>query len=185
MEEVQEIKRSEECPFCLIISGKIKTLKIYEDAKVVVILDINPASIGHMLVIPRKHYSLFSQISDQDLAHIMITISRLSQLVKKSFNTEALNIIIAEGELAGQRADHCIIHLIPRFKEDGLNFMWQPKKAKEEDLKQIQSLLLKNIQYLKEVEVQQEKKPEKPKEINRDELKFYEEQLLKQEEREP
>jgi histidine triad (HIT) family protein len=185
MENIQEIKKSEECPFCLIISEKIKTFKIYEDNKVVVILDINPASIGHMLVIPRKHYSLFSQISDQDLAHIFITISRLTQLVKKSLNSEGVNLFIAEGEIAGQRVDHCLIHIIPRFKDDGLNFTWQPKKMKEEDLAQLQSLLLKNIQLVKQVQAQQEVQKEKPKEITKEELKSYEEEIVKPEERLP
>src|SRR3989338_4502601 len=77
-EEIAQLQR-EQCIFCQIISGKIPTKKIYEDELAVAIVDINPASKGHLLLLPKEHYMIMPQVPDGLLAHLFLLAKKLSQ----------------------------------------------------------------------------------------------------------
>ena len=59
-----------ECIFCKIMNGSIPSYTIFEDEIVKVFLDINPNSLGHTLIVPKKHVSDFTTIDDETLLHI-------------------------------------------------------------------------------------------------------------------
>ena len=56
-EELKEFQKKQ-CVFCQIISGKVQSKKVYDDEKCIAILDINPANPGHVLLLPKEHYSI-------------------------------------------------------------------------------------------------------------------------------
>ena len=118
-EELQEFQK-QQCIFCQILSGKVPSKKIYEDDKCLAILDINPAAKGHLLLLTKEHYSIMPQIPDGILGHLAIISKYLSQSLLKILKVGGTNIFIANGLAAGQKAQHFMVHIIPRKEGDGL-----------------------------------------------------------------
>ncbi len=118
-EELQEFQK-QQCIFCQILAGKIPSKKIYEDDKCLAILDINPAAKGHLLLLPKEHYAIMPQIPDPVLGHLAIVSKHLSQALLKNLKVGGTNVFVANGLAAGQKAQHFMIHIIPRKEGDGL-----------------------------------------------------------------
>ncbi len=116
-EELREFQK-QQCIFCQIIKKKIPSKIVFEDNKSIAILDINPAIKGHILILPKEHYSIMPQIPKEDLDHLYLVSKYLSQALLKTIRTTGTNIFIANGVIAGQRAQHFILHLIPRKEGD-------------------------------------------------------------------
>ena len=76
-EELKEFQKKQ-CIFCQIIAGKVQSRRVYEDDHVIAILDVNPANPGHILVMPREHYSIMPQIPDEEIGHIFMVTKALS-----------------------------------------------------------------------------------------------------------
>ncbi len=127
------------CVFCKIIKGEIKQDYIYEDSKTIAILDINPAQPkgGHTLVMPKKHYEIFSDMLESEAEAVMSTMLKLSKALMKF--GEGLNIIQNNKRLAGQYVPHVHFHLIPRFDNDGVKISekWSSHKYKDGEMKEI------------------------------------------------
>jgi histidine triad (HIT) family protein len=109
----------EDCLFCKIISGKIPSNKVYEDDAVFAFLDIYPASEGHTLVAPKKHFSNFTDMNAEDVASLFEAARKITDAVEKAFSADGSNIGINNGEAAGQEVLHVHVHVIPRKKGDG------------------------------------------------------------------
>ncbi len=118
-EELKEFQKKQ-CLFCQIISGKVPSQKIYEDNKVLVILDINPAAKGHLLILPKEHYSIQPQIPDKEQGHLFGVAKKMSHLLLKGLKVSGTSLFVANGLVAGQKAQHFILHLLPRKDGDGV-----------------------------------------------------------------
>lgn len=118
-EELQELQR-QQCIFCQIIAGKVPSKKVYEDGTCLAILDINPAVKGHILLLPKEHYAIMPQVPEKVLGHLSIVTKNLSQVLLKVLRAEGTTVFIANGAAAGQRAQHFLLHLIPRKTGDGV-----------------------------------------------------------------
>ena len=116
-EELAELQK-QQCIFCQIIDGKVQAKKIYEDDKVVAVLDINPANPGHLLLMTKEHYPLMPLIPEEILSHLFMVTKSLSRVLLSAVNAEGANVFIANGSAAGQRAQHFMLHIIPRKTGD-------------------------------------------------------------------
>ena len=134
-------KKGSECVFCSIVEGKLKTKKIYEDNKVLAILDINPINFGHTLVIPKKHYSNLDLMKDEEVSYLFGIVNKLKFQISKLIDSEGSNILLSEGVVAGQNVDHIFVNIIPRFSNDGVEFDLKRKKINEEELEKLEKLL--------------------------------------------
>jgi histidine triad (HIT) family protein len=144
-EEMRELQK-QQCIFCQIISGKVQSRKVYEDDKAVAILDINPGNPGHLLLLPKEHYSIMPQVPDADAEYIFTVAKHLSQALIKALGAKGTNIFLANGAVAGQRAPHVMIHIIPRMPDDGLKAFNMPsKEASPEELAEIQPRISEKI----------------------------------------
>lgn len=138
---------NKDCVFCKIIKGEIKQASVYEDERTFVLLDIYPASKkgGHLLVMPKKHYEVITEMSDEDSRAVMWTIKKMSKALLKF--GEGLNIIQNNKKVAGQYVPHVHFHLIPRFENDGIMIekwaagKYKDQKEMEDMAKKIQNLL--------------------------------------------
>ncbi len=110
----------QQCVFCHIASGKIPAKKVYEDDKVAAVLDINPATPGHILLVPKNHVAIMPQMSDDLVAHIGMIAKQLSHAVIRALKVEGTTVFVANGVAAGQRAPHFLLHVIPRFPDDNV-----------------------------------------------------------------
>ena len=116
-EQLKGLQRTQ-CIFCQIISGKIPSKKLYEDDSCLAILDINPATRGHLLILPKEHYAIMTQIPDKLMGRLMNVAKTLSKLLLKALRADGTTVFIANGLVAGQKAQHFILHLIPRKEGD-------------------------------------------------------------------
>lgn len=108
----------DQCLFCSIANGKIPAKKVFEDEKVAAVLDINPGAPGHILVIPKQHVEILLQMDDDLSAHIGMVSKQLSHALLQALKCEGTSIFVANGPVAGQRAPHGMVHVIPRSKGD-------------------------------------------------------------------
>ena len=143
-EELKEFQKKQ-CIFCQIISGKVQSKKIYEDQESIAILDINPANPGHIVLLPKEHYSIMPQVPEPVIGHLSMTAKALSNVLLKSIGAQGTNIIIANGVAAGQRAQHFMIHIIPRMENDDLEFTLPQNTLPEKELEQISEKLSKSL----------------------------------------
>lgn len=130
--------RAGPCPFCNIAQGKIPSKVIFEDNEVMAVLDINPASSGHAIVFPKEHFETTSQMPDKLSGKIFTLANKIAKKVIDVAKAQGTNIIVSNGGIAGQNVAHAMVHVIPRFKDDGLSFLWQGKRADDNDLEKLQ-----------------------------------------------
>lgn len=144
----------EQCPFCKIGDGKIPAKTVYEDGQVVAFLDINPANPGHILIVPKKHYTVLPQMSDPDVAHIFKVAKRLAgivfELVQKSSPDKpaGVNVLQNNGAAAGQQVPHVHVHVIPRVEGDGVLPPWTPQKVEDSQMEQIRAMITTAMQKM-------------------------------------
>lgn len=115
------------CIFCKIVKGEIPSTKVYEDEKSLVLVDINPVNIGHLLAIPKEHFENIYETPEEIMAHLMKICKRLSSAIKKAMNADGVNITMNNEPSAGQIIMHSHVHVIPRFKDDGFG-TWHGKR---------------------------------------------------------
>ena len=106
--------------FCKIINNEIPSYTIYEDEIVKVFLDVNPHTIGHTLIVPKKHYQDFFDIDEKTLTHILKVAKEISNRIKERLNCDG--ITLAKNNGLGQDVKHYHLHLIPKYyKEEKLS----------------------------------------------------------------
>lgn len=125
-----------DCLFCKIIAGEIPSYTIYEDEIVKVFLDISPASTGHCLVVPKKHYTDIEDIDLETLNHINKVSKKLYPILKEKLNCEGLTRVQNNG--LGQEVKHYHLHLIPRYSNDEIQLV-----SNKEIIKQIEDVIKK------------------------------------------
>lgn len=114
-----------DCVFCKIIRGELPSYKVYEDDTTLAFLDIHPVSPGHTLVAPKRHSHNIFDIAPEDWLAVSETVRALAIAIEKALAADGVNIAMNNREHAGQVVDHPHVHIIPRFKGDGLKLMPQ------------------------------------------------------------
>ncbi len=133
------------CIFCNIVNGSIPSEKIYEDEDFIAILDINPISKGHLLIIPKRHCVNIMDMDDEILKKTAVLLKKLCGLLTKALNVTGINLIQNNGKDAGQIIFHSHFHLIPRRPEDGIKIGMEHSKYKEGELQEYAALLRKSL----------------------------------------
>lgn len=121
-----------DCIFCKLANGEIPTATLYEDDEFRVILDAGPASVGHCLVIPKKHYADIYEIPSDVLGRAFELAQKIAVRMTKAMNCDGFNIVQNNKECAGQTVFHFHIHLIPRYIGDGSMVSWHPGTLSDE-----------------------------------------------------
>ena len=133
--------KKDDCIFCKLANGEIPTNAIYEDDMFKVILDMGPAAKGHALILPKDHYDNLFEIDDEVAGKAMILAKKLANKMMDKLGADGLNLVQNNKEAAGQTVNHFHLHVIPRYKDDGQNILWDPTKPSEEELKEVCDLL--------------------------------------------
>jgi histidine triad (HIT) family protein len=168
-EQIEYLKSQQQqtCPFCSIIFGEIAANKIYEDDKVLVVLDINPGNPGHFISFPKEHIKTSFDMKQEDFMYLMKITNILAKKMTSLLNAEGFNMIISNGFAAGQKSDHFLVHATPRFKDDGINLAWNSKKIDQKT----NDFILKEFSNFKVVE-------EKKQTINGNQEYYYDEERI-------
>ena len=118
--------KNENCIFCKIAAGEIPSATIYEDADFRVILDIEPASKGHALILPKEHYANLYELSDELASKALVVAKKVITKMTDIVGCAGYNVVQNNGEAAGQTVFHFHMHLIPRYEDDQVNIKWAP-----------------------------------------------------------
>ena len=109
------------CVFCKIISGEYSSCKIYEDDKVLAILDLSQATYGHTLVMPKAHYENIFDLDIEVGSHLFKVVKQISNHYQTVIpNLKGINLLNNNGQKAGQTVMHYHMHIIPRYEDDDL-----------------------------------------------------------------
>ena len=139
MSEIENRAIPQDCPFCQLVRGELESIKVYEDAEVLAIMDLYPATSGHMLVLTKQHIENIYMLPASLGAHLMEIVIKLSQAVKNRLAPDGLNLIQANEPAAWQTIPHFHLHIVPRYKDDSviLRFGHGRDPAEREGLSQL------------------------------------------------
>lgn len=127
----------ENCIFCKIAGGEIPAATLYEDEDFRVILDLGPASKGHALILPKTHAANIYELPDELAGKAMVLAKKMAAKMTEALKCDGFNIVQNNGECAGQTVFHFHMHLIPRYKGDGVGLTWTPGKLSDEEREEI------------------------------------------------
>jgi histidine triad (HIT) family protein len=123
-----------DCIFCRIVAGELPAQRIEEDERTVAFMDLNPATRGHALVVPRRHAADLLEIEPEDLAAAAQTAQRLARRAMSALAADGVNLINSCGADAWQTVFHFHIHVIPRYTGDPLRLPWSPAAGDADEI---------------------------------------------------
>ena len=130
-----------DCVFCQISSGVIPSFKVYEDDLVFAFLDNYPFSEGHTLIVPKKHYLDITDIDINSYVAISKVAKQLAAEYTNKLECDGFNLHNNSGEAAEQTVFHFHLHLVPRYKNDGIKFGGPSTTKPNVELKAVQKKL--------------------------------------------
>jgi histidine triad (HIT) family protein len=130
-----------DCLFCKIAAGDIPTTRVYEDELTIAFMDINPATRGHLLVIPRAHAVDLLEIDPDDLAACARTAQTMAARASDRLDAVGVNLLNSCGAQAWQTIFHFHVHVIPRYPGDPLQLPWHPAPGDREEIAEAAALL--------------------------------------------
>ena len=123
-----------DCLFCKIVAGEIPATKVHEDERTIAFMDINPATRGHLLVIPREHATDLLDVDAEDLAACARTAQAMAQRVTDRLGADGVNLLNSCRSEAWQTVFHFHVHVIPRYAGDPLRLPWQPEPGDRDEI---------------------------------------------------
>ncbi|MDH6217603.1 HIT family protein [Streptomyces pseudovenezuelae] len=119
---------SAECSFCLIAQGRSEAEVVFESSENVAFLPLNPATLGHTLVVPRKHVRDLWDLESGSAKSLMESTLRVAHGLRIALKPQGLNLINSSGSAATQTVFHLHMHLVPRWDGDRVGDIWPPKR---------------------------------------------------------
>jgi histidine triad (HIT) family protein len=123
-----------DCLFCGIVAGDVPAQIVDSDDHTVAFMDINPATPGHALVVPRAHSADLIEVSDEDLERTTVAARRLAKRMRAALEPAGFNILNSCGSAAWQTIYHFHLHVIPRYEDDPLKLPWVPGPGKADEI---------------------------------------------------
>ena len=145
-------EQKKNCPFCKIIAGEIPSKTVFKSEKIQAILDINPASKGHTLIMPKEHYPILPLIPPEVFEELFSVTTRIADIEKVLFLKEGTTIFIANGGAAGQQSSHFMTHVIARDSNELTQFNIPENLIEEEKLEEIFKTLSHNLPIMLKTE---------------------------------
>ena len=122
-----------DCIFCKIANGEIPSATLYEDEDFRVILDLGPATKGHALLLPKKHYANLFELPEDLAQKAVLAAQKVAGKLKDKMGADGINLVQNNGEAAGQTVFHFHVHMIPRYRNDQAGIGWKPGSLSDED----------------------------------------------------
>ena len=122
------------CIFCKIVAGEIPSAIVDQDDATIAFMDINPATHGHALVIPREHYTDLRDIPADELSAVATAAQRLAVRASERLGADGVNLLNSCGAAAWQTVFHFHVHVIPRYLGDPLRLPWTPAPGDPDEI---------------------------------------------------
>jgi len=123
-----------DCLFCKIVAGEVPSTRVREDERTIAFMDINPATRGHLLVIPREHATDVRDIGVDDLNAVMAAGQELARSMEEKLGADGVNLLNSCGRAAWQTVFHFHLHVIPRYDTDPLRLPWTPAPGDRDEI---------------------------------------------------
>jgi len=123
-----------DCLFCKIVAGEVPATRVREDERTIAFMDINPATRGHLLVVPRAHARDLLEVGAEDLAACALAAKELTALVSERLGADGVNLLNSCGRQAWQTVFHFHLHVIPRYANDPLRLPWTPQPGDRDEI---------------------------------------------------
>jgi len=123
-----------DCLFCKIVAGEIPATIVAEDERTIAFMDINPATRGHALVIPRAHVRDVHEIDPEDLKAVAAVAQQIAAKARERLGADGVNLLNSNGSAAWQTVFHFHMHVIPRYEGDPLRLPWVPSPGDMDDV---------------------------------------------------
>ena len=128
------------CVFCEIVGGRSPSSVVFRDERCVAFMDIQPVNPGHLLVVPIEHAATLSELDEDVGAHVFRVAQRLASALRASgLRCEGINLLLADGEAAGQDVFHVHLHVFPRFNGDGFGLRFGPNYANKPNRQELEA----------------------------------------------
>jgi histidine triad (HIT) family protein len=124
----------DDCLFCRIVAGEIPSTRVDEDERTIAFMDINPATRGHVLVIPREHATDLHDVGADDLAACTLMAQRVAGRARDRLGADGVNLLNSCGRAAWQTVFHFHVHVIPRYANDPLRLPWVPGPGDRDEI---------------------------------------------------
>ena len=132
----------DDCIFCKLANGVFPTNTLYEDEDFRVILDIEPATKGHALILPKKHYANIFELPEEYAGKVYKVAKNMAGKMQDALGFDGFNVLQNNGEAAGQTVFHFHMHLIPRYNNDNAGLDMPGKKAADYDLSEVAAQII-------------------------------------------
>lgn len=130
-----------DCIFCKIINRELPAIVLYEDNLVIAFMDVMPVNSGHVLIVPKEHNQYLVDVKKNTANRMFEVAIKINEATRKSgIKCEAINFMVSDGKAAGQEVFHCHLHCIPRFKDDGVRFVFPSKSEKMANVDELNSI---------------------------------------------
>jgi histidine triad (HIT) family protein len=123
-----------DCIFCKVVAGEIPAEVVASDERTIAVMDINPATRGHVVVITRHHAKDLFEVSDDDLLAVLAAARSVAVRMKETIAPDGFNILHNIGRAAWQSIFHFHLHVIPRYHDDPLQLPWLPEPGDPAEL---------------------------------------------------
>ena len=132
----------DDCVFCAIVAGRTVPHRLVEDEHTVSFLNIAPATLGHALVVPRRHAEGLWDLEEEEHARVARTAGRVARLLRAALDPAGVNLVHATGEAAWQSVFHFHVHVVPRYRADELEVMWRSAPVSDAELAALRARVL-------------------------------------------
>lgn len=134
-----------DCIFCKIVTNEFDSYKLYEDEDFIVILDKFPTTLGHSLIIPKKHCVDFFDLDDLLAEKLLVLGKKVAHALKEVTGCQGLNVLQNSGKEAGQVVFHYHMHLIPRYENDEVVIKLKSNELDEKSAKDFLEKVKNNL----------------------------------------
>ena len=155
-----------------------------QNENIAILLAQEPASEGHLLVVPKKHAAIAEQIPDNIIADMFTTANALSSQLFSKLGFQGTNLLLQNGLAAGQSINHVQLNIIPRKEGDGINLEWQPKQISDEEMQALETAIKSEASNIGKIEkhnhkIEPKKETDKKEHADPNEVDYMIEQLRK------
>ena len=136
----------EDCVFCRIAQGKEWAAVVWSDEDHIAFMDRYPASRGHTLVAPKRHYRDLLEMGEDDVGRLFASVARVAKAVQRALSPAGINVLQNNGSAAGQVIFHAHVHIIPRYgNPEGLHPRSGRMRVTEEELMEVADLIRRHL----------------------------------------
>lgn len=124
-----------------LLSGEFPCAKVYEDDLVFAFMDAGQVNDGHVIVASKKPYETILDIDEETTQRLFLVAKRIAHVVQDVFKAEGITLLQANKDAGWQSVPHIHVHVLPRYKKDGVELVWPRKEPGIERLRELAKLI--------------------------------------------